>query len=83
MDETQKQINSLRQTIEALQTEVFKNNFPTRQDFNKDISFNSKLKVPHYASTPATGQVGEIIEVNGVLLICETTNNYVIVGTQS
>ena len=81
--ELQKQINALKRNLQELTDEVYRNNFTTRQDFNKDVSFNSRLKVPHYTSVPTTGQVGEIIEVNGILLICETTDNFVVVGTQS
>ena len=82
-EETQKQINTLRKQIEQISTEVFKNNFSSRQDFNKASSFNTKLKVPSYTSVPATCEVSEIIENNGKLLICSTANNWVIVGTQS
>ena len=83
MEELQKQINSLKQQISELSAEVYKNNFRSHQDFNKACYFNSKLKVPNYSSVPSTGEVGEIIEVNGILLICETANNFVVVGTQS
>jgi len=82
-EETQKQINTLRKQIEQISTEVFKNNFSSRQDFNKASSFNTKLKVPSYTSVPATCEVGEIIENSGKLLICSTANTWVIVGSQS
>ena len=82
-EETQKQINILRKQIEQISTEVFKNNFSSRQDFNKASSFNTKLKVPSYTSVPAVCEVGEIIENSGKLLICSTANTWVIVGTQS
>jgi len=82
-EELQKRINKLQKDIEAISTEVFKNNFSTHQDFNKASSFNTKLKIPSYASVPATCEVGEIIENSGKLLICSATDTWMIVGTQS
>jgi hypothetical protein len=82
-EETQKRINKLQKDIEAISTEVFKNNFSTHQDFNKASSFNTKLKIPSYTSVPATCEVGEIIENNGKLLICSATDTWTICGTQS
>jgi hypothetical protein len=82
-EELQKQINALRKQLEQVSTEVYKNNFSSRQDFNKASAFNTKLKVPSYTSVPAKCEVGEIIENNGKLLICSTSNNWVIIGTQS
>ena len=81
-EQEKRQIDKLVRDLADLQGEVFKNNFTTRQDFNKASSFNSKLKIPHYASVPSVGEVGEIIEVNGVMYICETANTFVVVGTQ-
>ena len=83
MEELQKQINSLKQQISELSAEVYKNNFRSHQDFNKACYFNSKLKVPNYSSVPSTGEVGEVIEVGGILYICESANTFVVVGTQT
>jgi hypothetical protein len=83
MEELQKQITVLRKQLEQLSTEVYKNNFSTRQDFNKASAFNTKLKVPSYTSVPAKCEVGEIIENNGKLLICSTTDTWQIIGTQT
>lgn len=79
----QQQIDQLKITVEALQSEIARNNFVGSQDFNKYVRFNSRLKVPYYASVPATCEVGEIIEVSGKLRICSATNTWTIVGTQS
>lgn len=69
--------------IKALNDEMYKNNFSSRQDFNKASSFTTKLKVPNYASVPGTGEVGEIIEIGGKLYICSAPGTFTIVGTQS
>lgn len=62
-----------------LKNEVYRNNFSSSQDFNKFIRFNTRMKVPHYDSVPPVGEVGELIEVGGVLLICSTPNVYSVV----
>jgi hypothetical protein len=82
-NDIQLQIDQLRQQLEALKGEYYANNFTGSQDFNKYARFNSRLKVPYYASAPATCEVGEIIEVGGKLRICSATNTWTIVGTQS
>lgn len=76
-------IEQLKKDLKALNDEFYLNNFTARQDFNKYSDFTTRLKVPHYASDPATCQVGEIIEVGGKLKICSATNTWSIVGTQS
>lgn len=81
--DVQTQLDKLRKDLDALTEEVYKNNFSSRQDFNKASTFTTRLKVPHYASIPATGEVGEIIEVDGKLYVCSTPNTYVVAGTQS
>lgn len=83
VDEIVKNIASLQDDLKALNDEYYRNNFTAHQDFNKSSTFTTRLKVPHYASDPATGQVGEIIEVGGKLKICSSTNVFTIVGTQS
>jgi hypothetical protein len=76
-------IEQLKKDLKALNDEFYLNNFTARQDFNKYSDFTTRLKVPHYASDPATCQVGEIIEVGGKLKICSASNTWSIVGTQS
>lgn len=77
------QVNKLKSQIDDLSANFYKNNFSSRQDFNKASSFNSSLKVPVYSSVPATCEIGQVGSYNGDLIVCETTNNWVIVGTQS
>lgn len=73
----------LKQQVEALQAEFYKNNFSGSQDFNKYVRFNTRVKVPSYSVAPAKCEVGEIIEVSGKLRICSAANTWTIVGTQS
>lgn len=80
---TQQQIDQLRQQLEALQAEYYRNNFVTSQDFNKNVRFNSVLKVPTLSATPTTCEVGEICCVAGKLRVCSATNTWTICGTQS
>ena len=77
------EIEQLKKDLQALTDEVYRNNFSASQDFNKYSRFNTRLKVPHYASAPATCDVGEVIEVGGKLRICSAANTWTIVGTQS
>lgn len=77
------QMEALKQNLESLQAEFYKNNFSGSQDYNKYVRFNSRLKVPHYSATPATCEVGEIREVSGKLRICSAANTWTIVGTQT
>lgn len=78
-----KRIEKLEQNLLDLNSEVYSNNFSAHQDFNKTCYFNTRLKVPHYTSTPSTGEVGELIEVSGKLYVCSATNVFTIVGTQT
>lgn len=80
MDKTvEEQIQILRNDLTALQNEVYRNNFSSSQDFNKFIRCNTRLKIPHYDSVPPIGEVGELIEVGGTLLICSSANTFSIV----
>lgn len=80
MDKTpEEQLQMLRNEFTELKNEVYRNNFSSSQDFNKFIRFNTRMKVPHYDAVPPVGEVGELIEVGGVLLICSTPNVYSVV----
>lgn len=84
MDETlSQQIQKIQQDLAALTQEFYKNNFSARQDFYKTSDFKTRLKVPHYASLPATCEVGEIAETGGILKICSAANTWTTVGTQT
>lgn len=77
MEELQQQINILRRQVEVLSSEFYKNNFSGSQIFIKACSFTNRLKVPHYSSAPAVGDVGDIIEVSGKLYICTTAGTVI------
>jgi hypothetical protein len=79
----QNQIDQLKKDVADLNNELYLNNFSAHRDFNKKCNFNTRLKVPHYASDPSTCEVGEIIEVGGKLKVCSATNTWTIVGTQT
>lgn len=76
---TEEQIQILRQDLETLKSEVYRNNFSSSQDFNKFTRFNTRLKIPHYDAVPPIGEVGELIEVGGTLLICSSPNSFSVV----
>jgi len=82
MIQMQMQIDQLRKDLEALNNEFYKNNFSAVQEFNKQSSFTTRLKVPSYVVAPTTAEVGEIIEVGGKLYICSTANTFSLVGAQ-
>lgn len=79
---SQEEFAKLRNQIETLTQNFYKNNFPSHQDFNKSSSFNTKLKVPSFTILP-TCQVGEICESAGKLYICSATDTWTVVGTQT
>ena len=76
---TEEQIAILRADLNALTQEVYRNNFSSHQDFNKFSNFTTRLKIPHYDSIPPIGEVGELIEAGGVLLICSSPNTFTVV----
>lgn len=76
-------LESLKQQVESLQSEIRLNNFTGHQDFNKYCNFTSALKVPSYSTAPTTAEIGEIIEVAGKLYICSSADTFSLVGTQT
>ncbi len=82
-------ITRLESDISDLKQNFYKNNFSSSQIFNKDCTFTTKMKVPHYSSAPSVGEVGDLIEVGGILYICTTAGNvaspatFTGVGTQT
>ena len=76
---TEEKIVILQQDLDALRQEVYRNNFSSSQDFNKFSRFTTRLKIPHYDAVPPVGEVGELIEVGGVLLICSSANSFSVV----
>lgn len=84
IQELQKQLTKLTNDFNNLSTSFYKNNFSSSQTFNKDCVFNARLKVPHYTTAPAVCEVGDLIEIGGVLYICTVANSvFTVVGTQS
>jgi len=77
------EIQQLKQQLESLQAEFYRNNFSNSQDFNKASRFNTTLKVPVYAVAPSTCEEGEVIVVGGKLKVCSASNTWTTVGTQT
>ena len=82
-NDLQEQINRLRNDLQALNDEFYLNNFSDSKDYNKYSRFNTRLKIPHYATLPTTCEVGEICEQGGELNICTTANTWIVAGLQS
>lgn len=86
---TREEYNKLRSDLDSLSQSFYKNNFSNSQTFTKDVSFQSRLKVPSYSSAPSVGEVGDIIEVSGKLYICTTAGDvsspavFTLVGSQT
>jgi len=80
MDRTlQEQLDALRSQVDALSTEIYRNNFSSHQDFQKFSNFATRLKIPHYDQLPPVGEVGEILELGGALYICSSANTFTLV----
>jgi DNA polymerase II large subunit len=81
----QQQLDQLKQDLQALNEEVYRNNFTGSQDFNKYSRFNAQLKVPTVAATPSTCEIGEVCVVSGTgkLYVCSASNTWSLVGLQS
>ena len=77
------ELELIKQRLEALEDTVHLNNFNSSQDFNKYSRFNTRLKVPSYATEPSKCEVGEIVEVSGVLKVCSAKDTWTTVGAQT
>lgn len=77
------QVERLTRDLNNLTQEFYRNNFSSHQDFSKFSNFKTRLKVPHYGSAPATAQVGELIEVAGILYVASAADTWTKVGLQS
>lgn len=84
-DDQKNIINELRREIEALRSEFYLNNFATSQDFSKYSRFNSRIKLPTYASAPSTCEIGEVYvnSGSGKIYVCSATNTWSLIGTQA
>lgn len=85
MPDNNSELNQLRQRLEALEGDFYRNNFTTSQDFPKYSRFKTRLKVPTLASAPATCEIGEVYVNSGTgkLYVCSAVNTWTIAGTQS
>ena len=84
IEELRSEIAKLRSEIDGLSQAFYKNNFSSSQSFTKDVTFQTRLRVPVYTSAPAICEVGDLICIAGVLYICTVANTtYTVVGTQS
>lgn len=84
IQELQSQVLKLQSQLNDLASSYYRNNFTSSQVFNKDCVFSSRLKVPHYTSAPTVSEVGDLIEIGGILYICTVANTtWTVVGTQS
>ena len=84
-NDLQIQLNQLKADFEALNAEVYTNNFTSSQDFNKYSRFNTRIKVPTYATAPTVAEIGELYanSTNGRLFVCTAANVWSLVGTQA
>ena len=85
IDELKAQIQKLQSDLNDLSTNFYKNNFTSHQDFNKSCNFSTSLKVPSYSTLP-NGEVGNILEYGGKLMICTNATSpstWTVVGTQT
>jgi hypothetical protein len=84
-DATENPLDVIRRDIKQLQNAFYKNNFSTSQDFNKYSRFNTRFKVPVYATAPSVCEQGEVY-VNssaGKIYVCSSANTWSLIGTQT
>lgn len=76
---------TVEERLRDLENAVFKDSFSDTDIYRKRSLFKTELGVPHYASDPANGKLGDIIEIGGKLMICAhlTSGTFVVVGSQS
>ena len=84
IQDLQNQIQKLQSDLSSLSSQFYKNNFSSSQTFNKSCVFQDRLKIPHYASAPAVSEIGDLIEVGGILYIgTAVSGTFTKVGLQS
>lgn len=84
IEELKGQVQKLRTELDSLSQAFFKNNFSSSQSFTKDVTFQTRLRVPVYTSAPAICEVGDLICIAGTLYICTVANTtFTVVGTQT
>lgn len=83
--ELQDQITKLQSRLAELEGNFYKNNFTSSQIFNKDVVFNSRLRVPVFDAAPTVAEIGDLICVAAELYICTDNSpvTFTVVGTQT
>lgn len=79
------QVEMLKQQLESLQAEYYRNNFIGSQYFNKNVRFNVKVRLPVYATAPAKCELGEVYVNSGTgkAYVCSSANTWALIGTQA
>jgi hypothetical protein len=72
----QNQILQLKKDLNDLNQEFYRTNFSGQQDFPKYSNFTTRLRVPVYATKPATCDIGEICSNGGKLWHCSAANTW-------
>lgn len=85
MPDNNTQIEMLKQQVESLQAELYRGNFIGSQDFTKYVRFNSRLRLPVYATPPSKCDLGEVYVNSGTgkAYVCSAANTWSLIGTQS
>lgn len=82
----QTQLASIKNNLDSLSSNFYKNNFSSHQDFNKSSNFTTKITIPVFTVLP-NAEPGDICaySTGGTykLMICTAVNTWTIVGTQS
>jgi len=81
----QEQVAKIQSDLGDLKGQFYKNNFTSFQNFNKDVVFNGRLRVPVFSSAPSVAEIGDLIAVSGTLYICTSSSpvTFTVVGTQT
>lgn len=85
---TREEFNTLKNQLDSLSQQFFKNNFSASITFNKDVICGTRLKVPSYSTVPIVAEVNDIIGINGELYICTVAGTiaspatFTLVGSQ-
>jgi hypothetical protein len=79
------QMEMMKQTLESLQAEFYKNNFSGSQDFTKKVRFQAEVVVQKAGTAPAKCEQGALYVNTGTgkLYVCSATNTWSLVGTQA
>lgn len=72
------EIEQLKKRLQELEDAYYRNNFTSSQDFSKYSRFNSRLRLPTFASAPSTCEIGEVYvnSGNGKLYVCSAANTW-------